>query len=50
MKINKCIKCENTTRQPDGICVVCKLGISQMHTELISLLKKKKRWNVRHIH
>jgi hypothetical protein len=43
MKAHKCMKCENTTNQKDGICVICRLGITQMHTELVDLMKKKKK-------
>ncbi len=43
MKTHKCIKCDTiTTRQEDGICVVCKIGVTQMHAELVDLLKKNK--------
>jgi len=43
MKAHKCMKCDNTTNQKDGICVICRLGITQMHTELVDLMKKKKK-------
>jgi hypothetical protein len=43
VKTHKCIKCDITTRQEDGICVVCKIGVTQMHAELVDLLKKKKK-------
>ena len=43
MKAHKCTQCDNTTLQKDGICVICKLGISQMHEELVDLMKKKKK-------
>lgn len=40
MKQRKCEKCNNTTRQEDGICVICKLGLSQMSSELKEMMKK----------
>jgi hypothetical protein len=43
MKAHKCTNCDNTTHQKDGICVICRLGITQMHEELVDLMKKKKK-------
>lgn len=40
MKTNKCATCGNKTFQEDSICVVCKIGITGIYTELIDLLKK----------
>jgi hypothetical protein len=42
MKANKCIKCENKTFQKDGLCVVCRIGISTIYVELTELLKTGK--------
>ena len=41
MKANKCSECGNETFQKD-ICVLCQSGITQMHEELMALLKKDK--------
>ncbi|MEW6417647.1 MAG: hypothetical protein AB1480_05955 [Nitrospirota bacterium] len=43
MKVYKCIKCNNKTHQEDSICVICKIGITQMFSELVDLLKKDNR-------
>jgi hypothetical protein len=47
MKAHKCMHCDNQTHQKDSICVSCKLGITQMYTELVDLMKKDKKWNLR---
>jgi hypothetical protein len=41
MKANKCIHCDNQTFQKDGICVICRIGIARMYTELASVLNKE---------
>ncbi len=43
MKHNKCTNCNNDTFQKDGICVICKLGLTQMYAELAALSKKKNK-------
>ncbi len=40
MKVNKCVTCGNKTFQEDKICVVCRIGITGIYTELVDLLKK----------
>jgi hypothetical protein len=47
MKTNKCIKCDNKTHQKDNLCVSCRIGLTQMYDELLDLLKKDKKWNLR---
>lgn len=47
MKARKCTQCDNSTHQEDGVCVICKIGITQIYSELIELLKKDKNFNVR---
>lgn len=42
MKTKKCCNCDNQTLQKDGICVICKIGIARMYTELADLLSKQK--------
>ena len=42
MKANKCMHCDNQTLQKDGICVICKIGVARMYTELADLLNKEK--------
>ena len=42
MKAKKCLHCDNQTLQKDGICVICKVGIARMYTELADLLNKEK--------
>lgn len=50
MKSKKCLECGNQTYQVDKICVACKIGVSRIYRELIDLLKKDKRWNLRELH
>jgi len=45
MKSSQCIICGNETLQ-GGICALCNAGITQMHEDLIKLLKKDKNWNL----
>jgi hypothetical protein len=40
-KIRKCLKCGTETTLKDGICVLCKVGITTMHDDLIGLLKQE---------
>jgi len=47
MKTNKCVKCDNKTLQKDGICVVCRIGLTGMYTELADLLKKGTKEDLR---
>jgi len=47
MKTNKCIKCDNKTFQRDNICVVCRIGLTGIYTELSELLKKGNKGNLR---
>ncbi|NWF76801.1 MAG: hypothetical protein HXY53_09605 [Nitrospirae bacterium] len=49
MKARKCIKCDNSTHQEDGVCVICRLGIKQVYSDLIDLLKKDKNFNFRRL-
>lgn len=46
MKTKKCKKCDNETYQEDGICVICKIGITRIYEELVNLLKKDNKWNL----
>ena len=43
MKHHKCTNCNNDTFQKDGVCVICKLGLTQMYAELAALSKKKNK-------
>jgi|GEM_PF-1578624 len=43
MKTYKCKQCGNATRQEDAICVVCRIGLTAMHAELVDLIKKDKK-------
>jgi hypothetical protein len=47
MKTNKCVRCDNKTFQEDKICVVCKIGLTGIYTELADLLKKGNKENYR---
>jgi len=47
MKSNKCKQCENETFQKEGICVICKIGITPIYTELVDLLKQDGKWDPR---
>jgi hypothetical protein len=47
MKTNKCVKCDNKTFQKDNICVVCRIGLTGMYTELADLLKKGNKEDLR---
>jgi hypothetical protein len=47
MKTNKCVKCDNKTLQKDNICVVCRIGLTGMYTELTDLLKKGNKPSLR---
>jgi ornithine carbamoyltransferase len=47
MQSNKCTECGNETYEKDCICALCKKNITQMHEELIELLKKDKEWKLR---
>ncbi len=47
MKANKCVKCDNKTFQADKICVVCRIGLTGIYTELADLLKKSGKGNLR---
>ena len=47
MKTSKCIKCDNKTFQEDNICVVCKIGLTVIYTELLDLLKKGNKGTLR---
>lgn len=46
MKTNKCIKCDNKTFQKDNICVVCRIGLTGIYSELADLLKKSNKRNL----
>lgn len=46
MKVKKCKKCSNETYQEDNICVLCKIGVTQMYQELDDLIKKNNKWNL----
>lgn len=43
MKTYKCKECGNATRQEDGVCVVCRIGLTEMRAELFDLIKKDKK-------
>ena len=45
MKAKKCTECLNETHQADGVCVLCKLGLSAMSLELKDLLKSDNKSN-----
>ena len=40
----RCKECGMKTYQKDRYCVICKIGIRQMHEELCYLLTKDKNW------
>lgn len=46
MKVKKCEKCSNETYQEDNICVLCKIGVTQMYQELDDLIKKNNKWDL----
>lgn len=46
MKVKKCIKCNNETYQEDTVCVLCKIGVTQMYRELDALIKKNNKWHL----
>ncbi len=46
MKAKKCLECDNETYQEDGICVLCKIGITRIDDELIDALKKDNKWDL----
>jgi len=48
MKAKKCRECGNETFQDDDICVLCKIGVTQMYRELDDLIKKKDKWHLNH--
>ena len=45
MKTRKCIKCDNKTHQEDSICVICKIDLTRMFSDLVESLKKDNRWD-----
>jgi hypothetical protein len=47
VKFLECIECGNQTRDPDGFCVLCKKQINQIHKELMDLLAKDKKRNLK---
>ncbi len=46
MKVKKCRQCDNETFQEDNVCVLCKIGVTQMCRELDDLIKKKDKWQL----
>jgi predicted Zn-ribbon and HTH transcriptional regulator len=38
MHLSRCMECGMSTYQKDHQCVICKIGLKQIHNELISLL------------
>ena len=38
MNLARCKECGMSTYQKDHHCVICKIGLKQMHNELMSLL------------
>jgi hypothetical protein len=44
----KCLACDNETYQEDGMCVLCKTGLTRIDDELRDAFKFKKdeRWNL----
>jgi hypothetical protein len=48
IRITKCKKCGTKTSCRNGICALCKAGITQIYDELRDLLKKDKNWNMHH--
>ena len=47
MKTNKCVKCDNKTFQKDNVCVVCRIGLTGIYSELEELLKKTGKGDLR---
>jgi hypothetical protein len=47
MKAHKCAKCDNKTFQKDDICVICKIGLTGIYTDLVDLLKKSNKGTLR---
>lgn len=47
MKAKTCTQCDKKTFQKDGICALCKIGLTQMYDELIDLLKKDNKLAIR---
>jgi len=45
VKTKKCQKCNNETYQDDNVCVLCKIGVTQMYRELDELVRKNTKWN-----
>jgi hypothetical protein len=42
-KSNKCVVCGMKTNQKDGMCVLCRTGITQSYGELKELLNMKNK-------
>ena len=42
MEAIKCKECGKETFQKDGLCVICRTGITVMHEELVVLLAAEK--------
>jgi hypothetical protein len=38
MEATKCKECGKETLQKDGLCVICRTGITLMHEELVALI------------
>ncbi|GEM_PF-1964939 len=38
MRMTRCMECGILTYQKDQQCVICKIGLRQMHSELLMLL------------
>jgi len=47
MQAAYCIECGIETYQQDGLCVLCKTGITQLYKQLIYLLNEDKSWVLR---
>lgn len=44
VRSHRCTVCKTKTHQKDGICVLCKTGITQKYDELMALLKEREEW------
>jgi hypothetical protein len=47
MKTYKCTACNNKTFQKDSVCALCRIGLTEMYDELVNLLQKDSKHNLR---
>ena len=47
MKTHKCTSCNNKTFQKDSVCALCKIGLTEMYDELVDLLQKDSKHQLR---